>query len=348
MSNLNQEINRIITGIGDKVKYTRLMKSSSSLSDRYRDKDSEEKNYEIRNEEDALSYMVWRMPQTAMVTEELLLRLSEEDPDFYPRSVLDIGGGTGSSILPLISIYPETQITILEEQNVMLGALKIFRENINVSEEINTVRQSLQDYNEKKEYDLVLSSYMINELTDDEIRKAADKIYSLTGKYFIASVPGTPLFFRKLEKLKILLMEKGMEITAPCIGTHPCHLKSDDWCHFYRRVERSSLLRRLKDGELSYEDEKFSYVIMRKKSQGENHVESHEDTQNDEIIRETGNENTSEARIIRHPLQGKGYVDMELCLEDRTEKMRLSRSKTEDFKNVKKLKWGDKVTLKRK
>src|SRR5256886_10604603 len=55
------------------------------------------------------------------------------------------------------------------------------------------------------------------------------------------------------------------------------------------RFQISSLHRNLKSGELGYEDEKFSYVIAAK----------------EEVAKAT-------ARIIRHPLIGKGHIKLEI------------------------------------
>ena len=60
--------------------------------------------------------------------------------------------------------------------------------------------------------------------------------------------------------------------------------RKDDWCHFAQRLERTSLHRHLKSGELGYEDAKFSYMVAAK----------------EEVAR-------VKARIIRHPLIGKGH-----------------------------------------
>ena len=49
---------------------------------------------------------------------------------------------------------------------------------------------------------------------------------------------------------------------APCPAAGACPIADPDWCHFAARVERSSLHRKLKDGGLGYEDEKYSYIAV--------------------------------------------------------------------------------------
>jgi len=92
-----------------------------------------------------------------------------------------------------------------------------------------------------------------------------------------------------------------------------------DWCHFAARLERSSLHRQLKRGELGHEDEKFSYVAFTR-----------------EPVKRPP------ARIVRHPWQGSGFVKFELCVDDeaiRTETV--TRSAKEQHRLARKARWGD-------
>src|SRR5260370_38144155 len=83
-----------------------------------------------------------------------------------------------------------------------------------------------------------------------------------------------------------------------------------DWCHFARRVERTSQHRRLKSGTLGYEDEKFSYVIAAKAS-----------------VRPAA------ARIVRHPKKLGGHVQLGLGPKNGIERQTLTRSAREAYKS---------------
>lgn len=92
-----------------------------------------------------------------------------------------------------------------------------------------------------------------------------------------------------------------------------------DWCHFSQRVERTSLHRRLKEGALGYEDEKFSYVVASRQS----------------VI-------AAGPRIIRHPGKHSGHVQLVLCTpEARMETRTITRSSKRAYKLARKAEWGD-------
>jgi ribosomal protein RSM22 (predicted rRNA methylase) len=97
-----------------------------------------------------------------------------------------------------------------------------------------------------------------------------------------------------------------------------------DWCHFSQRMERTSLHRQLKGGELGHEDEKFSYLIAAKA---------------DAVSADAA---PIPARIVRHPGKHSGHVQLSLCtpqggIETRT----VTRSSKSIYKLARKAEWGD-------
>ncbi|HKX33439.1 MAG TPA: small ribosomal subunit Rsm22 family protein, partial [Blastocatellia bacterium] len=97
-----------------------------------------------------------------------------------------------------------------------------------------------------------------------------------------------------------------------------CPMPADDWCHFSRRVERSSLHRRLKGAELGYEDEKFSYVAVTREPLP-----------------------PAAARVLRHPLRHPGVVKLRLCAADGLTALTVSRKGKEAWRQARKIDWGD-------
>jgi ribosomal protein RSM22 (predicted rRNA methylase) len=91
-----------------------------------------------------------------------------------------------------------------------------------------------------------------------------------------------------------------------------------DWCHFAQRVERSSLHRQLKGGELGYEDEKFSYVVLSRQPLP-----------------------TAPARVIRHASIRKGHVELQLCTPSGLERVTIGKSKKGQYRAARKAGWGD-------
>lgn len=95
-------------------------------------------------------------------------------------------------------------------------------------------------------------------------------------------------------------------------------MPAGDWCHFAARCERMALHRRLKAGALGYEDEKFSYLVAAK-----------------------GPAQPATARILRRPSAHPGFVKLELCTREGLQKMTITRSDKEHWKQARKAEWGD-------
>lgn len=93
---------------------------------------------------------------------------------------------------------------------------------------------------------------------------------------------------------------------------------SADWCHFARRLERTSEHRRMKGGALGYEDEKFSYLVLAKQMASK-----------------------AESRIVRHPITHSGYIQLTLCTTTGLQQETVTRSKKEAFRAARRAKWGD-------
>jgi ribosomal protein RSM22 (predicted rRNA methylase) len=129
--------------------------------------------------------------------------------------------------------------------------------------------------------------------------------------------PGTPKGFAFIRQLRGELLEAGAHVTAPCPAGMPCPMNQTDWCHFAARVERSSLHRRIKQGALGYEDEKFSYIAVAREPA---------------IL--------PPARIIRHPQQQPGLITLETCTPEglRTEQV-IKRNK-DRFRAARRAGWG--------
>ena len=83
-------------------------------------------------------------------------------------------------------------------------------------------------------------------------------------------------------------------------------------------MERSSLHRRLKEAELGYEDEKFSYVALAREP-----VE------------------LPARRIIRRPRQEPGKIALSVCVPGATELMEIRKRDRERFREARKADWGD-------
>ena len=161
---------------------------------------------------------------------------------------------------------------------------------------------------------------MINELTEADRQKAIMKLWNATNELLVIIEPGTPEGFSHILQARKILLEQGANIIAPCTHSSECPLPKDDWCSFYTRVPRTKLQKQAKNGDLGYEDEKFSYIVF-----------SREQTTHDEAV------------ILRHPQINSGYVKVKVCTQKGIEERTYSKKDKEIYKKIRKMDAGNTI-----
>jgi ribosomal protein RSM22 (predicted rRNA methylase) len=179
-------------------------------------------------------------------------------------SCLDIGGGTGAAVWAAVDTFPSlAAITVLDQARpaLDLGA-RLAAGSPSAALRGATWHGYLLGRDEGlPKADLVMASYLLGELPDERQRDLVDAMAE-AGPIVLLIEPGTPAGYQRIVTARDRLIDRGYAVVAPCVHQLTCPLPvGKDWCHFSARVNRSALHRRIKDAELGYEDEKYSYVI---------------------------------------------------------------------------------------
>ena len=175
----------------------------------------------------------------------------------------------------------------------------------------------------KRSADLVTVSYVLSELTADQQRGlVADAM--ARGQAVVIVEPGTPDGYQRILKARNAIREAGWQLLGPCPHALECPLPAGDWCHFAARVNRSAEHRRIKGGELSYEDEKFAWVAGARPGVVAGQPIS--------------------GRVLRHPLKRKGFVEFQVCrAEGSAGREVISKKEGDRYRKARDVEWGDEL-----
>ncbi|MGA2655788.1 MAG: small ribosomal subunit Rsm22 family protein [Gammaproteobacteria bacterium] len=279
-----------------------LKQASFELTERYR---AQQKPYLTRYEH-YLAYLITRMPATLAVITQVLKTI----PTTQIESFLDLGAGPGTGYLAAHKIFPTIkQATLIETDSEFIKLGQQLIDN-----PVDWQKKHLPC--ELAAHDLVLMSYSLNEMPDPEA--IVTQAFHAAKKILVLIEPGTPEGYQRIIKMRTHLLNMGAHIIAPCPNSLPCPMQGQDWCHFPARVQRSKLHKQLKGGELGYEDEKFSYLIVSR--------EKH---------------SPADARIIAKPELHKGWVELRLCTHGHIEQKKVSAKDKLIYKKARKADWGD-------
>ncbi len=292
-----------------------LEANARALSERYRSESGTGKRL-LTLESEAAAYAAVRMPATFGAVGAALAEALASHP-IRPKTLLDVGAGTGAASWAAAALLDLEQVTCLEREKAMrqLGQ-KLMSEG---DEPLRKARWFSCDITEGIPYkaELVIASYVLNELSGEDRIKALEFLWAAAEGLLLLVEPGTPEGYRQLRIARERLLHAGARIAAPCPHEENCPIGADDWCHFTCRIQRSRLHKQLKGGDVPYEDEKFAYLALSKKDCA-----------------------PAPCRILRHPKIESGKITLTLCGKDGIT-TRLYTKKSPLFKQARKADCGD-------
>ena len=300
-------VRSLIDARAEAIGFTALKRAAGILSDAYRD-DAPAAAARLSAAERTAAYLVTRMPATYAAAHRVLGEVRQRLQARPIATILDVGAGTGAASLAARHWFPDASLTLLERDGAFADAARSFLPGAALRTEDASRLEPFPPH------DLVIASYSLNELPP----AVPARLWKAARVALVVIEPGTPGDFTAIRDLRDQLLAQGARMLTPCPAETPCPLSVPDWCHFAARVERSSLHRRVKDANLNYEDEKFSYVALAREPV--------------ELAR---------ARLLRRPEQHPGLIVLHLCQPGGTAIVRVRHRDRAAFRAARAAAWGD-------
>lgn len=317
------ELTHAIDDILNENKLLKIKQEFNKISAKYREESGGVTV--VSTKDQVLSYLSGRMIETASVVDDVLNRVCQVTSfKCDVKTVLDIGSGTGSCLWAIDNFVKNTEVIALEKEPEMIKFAKQLNKNLSCAASYVQASVLSDEVKKLNSCDLVIESFMLNELSDIDRVKAVDFMLSKAKDYVIMIEPGTPKSYERMMIVREYVLSKGFNLVLPCMHSNECGLQND-YCNFSVRVSRTKTNRQIKGGTLNYEDEKYFYLVFRKENKREKNYSG---------------------VVLRKPIYRKGCVDLKLCLEDGCIKNKtITKSQKENYKKAKDLKHGDVVGL---
>lgn len=299
----------------DGVDAQSIRAAAAQLSMRYRtDEKAPSGTRLLRSRQEVQAYAAFRMPATyaALVRAMEMTRLAGVEDI---RTLTDVGSGSGSALWAARQVFGQMErAALVEREGDMIALCKqLLASQVGETQWVqgDMLSAPLQGA------DLVTASFCLGELAPNQAGQMVRRLWDATGSALLIVEPGTPAGHARIRDYAGILRGLGAHMAAPCASMADCPLGADDWCHFTARVERTRMHRMLKDGELSYEDEKFAFIAVTR-----------------DVVKPAAK------RIRRRPLFRSGYVELPVCQEGMIGMQKVARSNPA-YKKARKAEIGD-------
>jgi len=316
------ELRRALNAEAAGIPLVDLRAAAQRLSCHYRQKSVKSvDNIPAFDDLTALAYAATRMPATLAAARAVFHELNVRSGELNVETLLDLGSGPATTLWAADLEFPKLEhVCFVERDGAMQKLGKRLakcspldgRAKMTWSSQISGLSST------STAFDLVVVSYLLTELDEDARIRCLRLAWNSCDGAVVVILPGSTEGYNIMLAARSQLLSMGASIIAPCPHSDVCPLEKPEWCHFGARLNRFNLHRRLKEGSLSYEDEKYSYVIATK-----------------------GFGNPVTSRVIGRPHAGNRQVHLRLCegggVVDRT----LTKRNSPQYRQARKLRWGD-------
>jgi len=305
---LPESLRYALERISEKFSPTQLREARKLLSREYRESGQSHSVFE--DPAQRIAYLATRMPATYAA----IVRVLQEIPVIMTR-ILDVGAGPGTASWAAAECGAQKAVLLEKNRHAIALGQELMKDIPSFQAE--WVCQDLEKVASVPMADGAILSYSLGELQNQE--SLLEKVWHAGIPWIAIIEPGTPRGYQTILRARDKLLSLGAHIVAPCPHAKVCPLKKDDWCHFSIRLERTKLHRLVKEGDLGFEDEKFSYLVVSRKP-----------------VEQRG------ARILRHPNKGSGHVRLSLCAsEGDAREIVVTRKEKELYRKARDAAWGD-------
>jgi ribosomal protein RSM22 (predicted rRNA methylase) len=296
-----------------------LANASAAITSAYRAGGTSKRN--VAEADMVAAYLTVRLPATYAAVSAALARLAEHAPDFAPRSLADIGAGPGTASFAALERFPALAHVAMRDHNDFF--LRAARELAGDSHHAALRHADIASGEATAgagipPADLVVAAYMLVELPEAVLADTIARLWQAAQGALLLVEPGTPEGFRRIRLARGLLLAAGAHILAPCTHALACPIAGNDWCHFSVRLPRSRDHLAVKQAEVPFEDERFSYLV---------------------VARDPGL--AAQARILAPPRHAKPGIHFKLCSEGRIDERFVPARDKAAFRAARRLDWGD-------
>jgi ribosomal protein RSM22 (predicted rRNA methylase) len=165
-------------------------------------------------------------------------------------------------------------------------------------------------------------SYSATELADADLAPTLEAAWRRCTGALVVVEPGTPRDYARLMAARAALTQAGAHIALPCPHSRPCPLEPPDWCHFAARLPRSRDHMLVKNANVPFEDEKFTYVVA---------------------ARDPRLFPAAPARILQQPRILKYGLSLKLCVASGIRETPILKGDKAQYGKIRKSSWGDRA-----
>lgn len=342
MFRLPDALERAIDEVVSQFPAGEVARAARALSDRYlADHPAAEPILDSRLR--AAAYVLTRMPATFAAARFAAEELALAVPDLAPRTVLDLGSGTGAVSWAMLDAFESlAEVNLVDysadalalASRLLAGAnvpITTAQRRLGAAPKSTTVLPAVASTacgsagaagdvtSHETTADLAVCGFVLGELTA-RARAAVVQEMTAAAPTVLIVEPGTPAGYSRILAAREHLLAAGLNLAAPCPHSRRCPLGEGDWCHMSARLPRSAAHREAKGGSRDFEDEKFAYVAATRLPVPAVPV----------------------GRVLRHPQVRPGHVLLDLCTSGGTaERVTVSKKQGTAYKAARRIAWGE-------